>query len=157
MIRGKNRARARNPQVRPQCQFQASRHGGSLDGGNNRLGQAHARRPHGRIAVRRDLRECAGCDGFKIRSGEHRDIESGICIEGSEGIDQGPGYGSVNGIATLGSQQTDDGDSIDGGYRNGHGETFLGRTLTSAAHYREHASYGSGEAGKACALDSEGD
>lgn len=100
-----------HPQVCQQRQLQAAGHGMALDGSDQRLGQLHAARPHGPVAVR--LQAVAplavlghrrqvgtGAEGAAAAS-EHRHPRVIVRLESPQRRSQGFGGGAVDGVAHL--------------------------------------------------------
>jgi len=125
--------------VAPQGQLHAPGHRGAADGGNDGLGQYETRRSHGscralrcaRDTIVRDrkIQRCEGirstiellrhaCTGLQIPPGtkvamgtmEHRDAGVGICFKRHEGRIQLSGSVCVNGVAHIGTLQSNEGD-----------------------------------------------
>src|SRR5258706_14376109 len=88
----------------------------ALDGGDQRFGKQHSRRPHWTIALLRQLIAASAGDGLQIRSstespartGEHGDAKSIIRVECPKRIRQLSSSWTVDGVAHFGTVNGDD-------------------------------------------------
>jgi len=107
-----------HPQVGQQGQLQPAGHGVALDGGDQRLGQRHARGPHGRVGPALRVQLVAQCRvghrrqvgaGAKMpaRAMQHRHAQRGVGLEALEGLAQRRRHRAVHGIAPVGAVERD--------------------------------------------------
>ncbi|MCY1428864.1 hypothetical protein D9M71_447630 [compost metagenome] len=109
-----------HPQVGEQRQLQPAGHGMAFDGGDQRLGQLHAARPHRPVAFH--LQAIAPLatlgDGCQVgtgaegpaATGEHRHPRLLVHLEGTQGIGQRLSGGSVDRVAHGGAIDDQGGD-----------------------------------------------
>ena len=112
-----DRVLGRHPQVAPERELDPTGHGEALHGGDDRLAQGQAGRPHRPRAVVGDgpavplgdrLEVGAGAEG-PGRSGQHGHRALVVAVEGQEGLPQLIGADAVDGVAALGPVDRDHG------------------------------------------------
>jgi hypothetical protein len=102
-----------HPQVSQQCQLQAARYRMAFDGGDQRLAQQHATRPHGPVALllqaiaplvpcRHRAQIGAGADGA-TGAGKHRHPRRLVAFELAQRGGQSIGSRPVDGVAHVGA------------------------------------------------------
>src|SRR5262245_19134807 len=107
-------------QVTPQRELEPAGDGVTLDGGDDRLVEQHARRPHGPVAVRGRPIAPAGRDGLEVRAGAERAPGAGehghravvVAAEGAERLGQSLRRRAIDRVADLRTVDGHDDDAI---------------------------------------------
>src|SRR5215207_6219358 len=111
------------PQVGQQRELEPTRDGMTRDGGDDRLGELHAGRPHGPVAAARRIEVVAALEVVDRRevgaraertpsAGQDGDVEVVVLLELAERVTQLLGHRSVHGIADVRAVEGDGADGV---------------------------------------------
>ena len=117
-VDAERRVGSSDPQVAPDGELEATRHGVTFDRGDHRLAEIHSCRTHRTVEVdvgldavararRHGLEVGARTEGA-AGAGEDGNGERGVVVEGAERVDELVGGRPVDGVADIGAVDRDD-------------------------------------------------